>query len=233
MFFVITLERIQTSVYSETMLEVIFIRHGETNWNLGRRVMGDRPIPLNDTGRKQMSQLSNYFKNVDIDAIYTSPVVRAAESAKILANDRDIPVIDAYELAEINYGEWVGMTFDEVRHRPEFSDYHLCPSKAQVPGGESMLEVLERIGGFVERVRKEDEGKRIIAVSHADVIKVVLSKYLLLPLDMMHRMRIDNGSHSIVWFYGPLERVLAINALPRIDGFFEKTSLFAKEILYR
>ncbi len=211
------------------MFEIIFVRHGETEWNRGRRIMGAKPIPLNENGQRQIRDLAAYFKDVSFDAIYTSPIIRAAESAAILAEGRDIAPIEDEALAEINYGPWVGMTFDEVRERPEFRDYHLRPSQAKVPGGEDMDEVFQRIGGFVERLRKEEKNKRILAVSHADVIKLAVVKYLAMPLDDMHRMRIDNGSHSHIWFSGPLERVLIVNGLPRVDGFFEKTSLFARE----
>lgn len=214
------------------MLELIFIRHGETDWNLGRRIMGDKPIPLNDTGKDQVACLSNYFKDVAIDVIYSSPVVRAAETAAILGKNFNVPVIEAEKLTEIDYGDWVGMTFEEAKKLPAFLDYFYCPSRSKAPKGESMQDVFHRIVGFVEKMRKEEEGKRIVAVSHADVIKVALSNYLTIPLDRMHRLRIDNGSYSILWFGDSRERVLAINALPSIDGFFERTSLYAKEFRF-
>lgn len=211
------------------MIKVILIRHGETDWNLGRRIMGHRPIPLNEKGREQLRRLRAHLAGVSLDAIYTSPMQRAVESAELIRGDSPIPIQETFDLAEIDYGDWVGMTFDEVRALPQFKDYHLRPSEVKIPQGESFHDVVDRVDHFFANLRAENRPLTVAAVSHADVIKAALVRHLNLPLDEIHRIRIDNGSYSVVWIEDDIERVLMINSLPQLDDFFEKQSLFRKE----
>lgn len=214
------------------MLEIIFIRHGETDWNAGRRIMGPSPVPLNDRGISQIQRLKDLFSEVSFDAIYTSPLVRATQSAEILQEGRDISLHKTEQLTEINYGPWVGQTFDEISSTKEFRDYFLRPHLAKVPEGEDLQQVTKRACDFVESLKKQGNRTRpyrAIAVSHADVIKSILIHYLGLPLKEFHRLRIDNGSYSILWSNAKADRILAINALPNLVGFFEKYTIFSSE----
>lgn len=209
------------------MIQVILIRHGETDWNADRRIMGHKPIPLNDQGRTQVENLRRHMADVSLDAIYTSPMKRAYETATLVRGERDIPIHETFDLAEIDYGDWVGKTFDEVRRLPQFKDYHRRPSQVDIPAGERFEAVVARVDEFFKRLRAENRSMTVAAVSHADVIKVALTKHLALPIDELHRIRIDNGSYSIVWIEGDVERALVINALPSLEGFFNKGSLFS------
>lgn len=191
--------------------------------------MGHQPIPLNERGQQQLSRLRDHLSGVKLDAIYTSPMLRAVESAEILRGGRDIPLHETFDLAEIDYGDWVGKTFDEVRALPQFKDYHLRPSAVDIPRGESFHQVVERVAHFFANLRAENRPMTVAAVSHADVIKAAIIQHLSLPLDEIHRIRIDNGSYSVVWIEDDIERVLIINSLPQLDDFFEKQSLFRKE----
>lgn len=213
------------------MLEVILVRHGLTDWNLGRRIMGARPIPLNEAGVAQLKLLQEMFGTIPLDAIFTSPIKRAVQSAQLLKGTRDIPIIESEDLREIDYGPWVGKTFDEISATPEFRDYFLRPHLAQVPDGESLAGVTARACDFIERLKKQGKRQRIVAISHADVIKAILVKYLGLPLNEFHRLRIDNASYSVLWSNLKVDRVLVINALPELKGFFEKNTIFSSEDL--
>ncbi len=210
------------------MVELILVRHGETEWNRNLKIMGDLPIPLNDTGKRQVADLADYFSRGEFHTIYTSPMVRARETAEGFRGERETPILDEPALAEINYGPWVGKTFAEVRDLPEFADYHLRPEESQVPGGESMKGVAERLDSFFERIREKHQGERVVAVSHADVIKIALVKCLNVSLNDMHRIRIDNASFSVTSLHSRFERVLIMNGLPQLGDFFEKNGLFAK-----
>jgi alpha-ribazole phosphatase len=211
------------------MLEIIFVRHGETDWNVEGRVMGPSPVPLNENGKRQAERARNFLKKTTVDAIYTSPHVRAQETAEIIAEGRDIDVYQRDGLSEINYGSWVGRHFSELNKTPEFKTYYKTPATARAPGGESLEEVQERMTAFSESVRSEERIKRVVAVSHADAIKAVVAYYLNMPLNEIHRIRIDNASSSIVWMGENFERVLVVNAVPHLDGFFEKKSLFVQD----
>ena len=88
---------------------VILIRHGETEWNVLHRFQGLSDIPLNDTGRQQAGFAKNGLQNITLDAIYTSPLQRAVETAEIIRGDRNIPVYPTDGLQEMGVGEWEGL----------------------------------------------------------------------------------------------------------------------------
>jgi len=196
------------------MLEIILVRHGKTDWNVGRRVMGRRPIPLNQVGRQEATRITMALTGISIDAIYTSPIRRALETARIIARGRSLRVGHAEELSEIDYGEWVGRTFDEISFEPAYQIYHKTPKKLQPPGGEKIIAVQKRAVRFVEKLKKKHKKGRVIVVSHADVIKTILLHYLRMDLNDLLRIRIDNGSLSVLSFSNGRHRATAVNCPP-------------------
>lgn len=205
------------------MLEILLIRHGQTDWNRDRRIMGRRPIPLNATGRQEAMAIAAYLADVPIDAVFASPVRRTAETASLIVRGKKVRVQPAPEMAEIEYGRWAGKTFQEVTSDKNYQTYHTRPRHAQAPGGEKMTAVHKRAVGFIETLRRRHESGRILVVSHADVIKAVLVHYLGLDLNDILRFRIDNGSLSLLWFNGTRRRVMAINSLPSPARLFLQT----------
>ncbi len=208
------------------MLEILLIRHGQTDWNRDRRIMGRRPIPLNAAGRQEAMAVAAYLSDVSIDAVFASPVRRAAETASLIVRGKKVRVQPAPEMAEIEYGRWVGKTFQEVTSDKNYQIYHTRPGHAQAPGGEKMTAVHKRAVGFIELLRLKHKSGRIVVVSHADVIKAVLVHYLGLDLNDILRFRIDNGSLSLLWFNRtPTQnaRVMAINSLPSPGKLFLQT----------
>lgn len=206
------------------MLEILLIRHGQTDWNRDRRIMGGLPIPLNKAGRRQTLELQKALSGLNLKWIYTSPLLRAHQTAKIIAGEgKRIRLIRSPAVSEIDYGRWVGKTFDEVTGDKNYQIYHTTPRLAQAPGGEKMTDVYRRAVGFIETLRKRHKRGRIAVVSHADVIKAILTRYLRLPLDDLLKIRIDNCSLSSLWFNGKHSRVLGINCHARLRRFFLRT----------
>lgn len=206
------------------MLEIILIRHGQTDWNRQRRIMGHHPIPLNAAGRLQALKVAANLRKVPLDRIVTSPFLRALETARILAKGRKIGLKLAPEVAEIGYGLWVGKKFDEVRGDKNFKIYHTRPRLACAPEGEKMTTVQKRAVGLIEKLRKQHKkGGRIAVVSHADVIKVILVHYMGLDLNDMLRFRIDNCGLSLLWFSEKRHRVMAVNCPPDPRQLFSLT----------
>lgn len=206
------------------MLEIILIRHGQTDWNRDRRIMGRLPIPLNARGRRETRATGRILSRFVIDRIYTSPLRRAMETAREVARGRRIKIEKTAAAAEIHYGRWVGKTFDEVSDDKNYKLYHTTPKRAHPPGGEPMVAVQRRAVGLIERLRKKHRrGGRIIVVSHADVIKSILVRYLGLDLNDLLKLRVDNASLSVLWFHGGRERVLAVNCPPNPSFLFDRT----------
>ncbi len=212
------------------MLEILLIRHGQTDWNRDRRIMGRKPVPLNKAGRAEAKALARALKDVGIDVIYTSPVRRAVETARHLLDGRRARVVEAPEVAEIDYGRWIGKTFEEVIPEKAFHVYHKNPRKACPPGGEAMRKVFDRTVRFIERLRKRHKKGRIVVVSHADVIKAILVHYLGMDYDHLLRFRIDNTSISLLTFHKEHARVMAINSLPAPAKLFGRVDLLSPNL---
>lgn len=203
------------------MLEILLVRHGQTDWNVERRIMGAKPIGLNKVGRSQARALQKGLKDVPIDRICTSPLKRALQTSQIIDKGRDIPIVLEDNLQEIDYGDWVGKTFDEVRLDPRYKAYHTKPSEAASPGKETIPIVRDRAVKCLEGLRQENHLSRVVVVTHADVIKILLAHYMHLNLDEFHQLKIDNGSMSLMWFDGAAERVLAVNCRATLKDHFD------------
>ena len=196
-------------------MDLLLVRHGQTDWNPIQRVMGHSAIGLNDTGRKQAQNLAVWFKNIPLEVVYSSTMPRALQTAEIITKGRNIDVIPEPGAAEIDYGDWVGLTFKDLeeKHSEMYHCYRFKASQMTIPGGESITGVQKRVVDTVERLRKKyTNGERVVVVSHADVIKAVLLHYLKLPLDHLQLFGCDNGSLSVFRFgtsWG--DRLVALN----------------------
>lgn len=193
------------------MLEILLIRHGQTDWNLEKRIMGGRPIGLNEAGRRQAQALASYLKDHALDGIYTSPHLRAVETSEILAIGRELELVHREELREIEHGEWVGKTFGEIRALPGYVPYYHRPHEPMGTTGESLEQVRQRAAAFIDGLRREKAKGRYALVSHADWIKCALLHYMKMPLTQLVQFRIDNASISYLHFDDQHERVICVN----------------------
>lgn len=199
------------------MTTFLLIRHGAHALG-GGIIAGRSPgVHLSDLGREQAGELADRLSHLAIAAIYSSPMERTRETAQPLA-DRlhlDVQIHDA--LNEIDFGEWMGQSIDELRKHPLWAAWNEYRSGTRIPGGESMLETQLRAVREVEYLRTEHPNQCLALFSHGDVIKSVVAYALGMPLDMFRRIEIGLASVSIVAIgdYGPW--VLAVNNTGRID----------------
>ena len=99
------------------MTEILLIRHGETEWNAAELFRGRADIPLNENGLRQAGLLSEYLKDKQIDAIYSSPLGRARKTAEIISGRHGLEVMSSGGLIDIDFGEWQGLAHREVNNR--------------------------------------------------------------------------------------------------------------------
>ncbi len=198
---------------------IFLIRHGETDWNVSRKVMGRLPIPLNDRGRGQVAALGRELAAVSIDACFHSPLLRTEETARAICSPRTstTPAAAHEALAEVDYGQWEGSDFAALLDHPQYLAYYEAPSTAEIPGGESLRAVEERVFAFVESLRKTHAGQTVALVSHSDVIKIAVSRYLGLHLNRIHRLRIDNASLSYLVLSESGDRVVCVNRTGNLE----------------
>src|SRR5579859_5066660 len=176
---------------------VMLMRHGETDWNREGRVMGRNPVELNARGRAQVEAAARFAQTIRPDLIVTSPLVRARQSAELMsAGLGGIKIIEEEGIAEVHYGRWEGMIYHELIEDPYYAEYRQSPIKYPTPGGETIPEVQARGVEAVMRVLRNNPDRRVLFVSHGDIIRTVLCHFMGLELPFFHRLRIDNASIS-------------------------------------
>ena len=137
-------------------MKLYIIRHGQTDWNRARRIQGRADIPLNDWGRRVAKLTGEGLKDVTFDIAFTSPLTRARETAELVLNGREIPIIDDDRLIELNFGPYEGESFemDDENLQNFFSkpEVYYC-----VQGSESIESLVERTGNFLSELYKKTE----------------------------------------------------------------------------
>ena len=151
-----------------TETTILLVRHGETDWNLERRVQGHSDRPLNETGHAQAAALVQQLTDERIDAVYSSDLARALETARGVAASRGLPVQPLEELREKNFGTWEGLTDVEIRGR--------FPEAQSGPWGdaETSEELAERVLGALRRIAADHPGERVVVVTHGGPLRSVL-----------------------------------------------------------
>lgn len=195
------------------MQKFFLVRHGQTQWNSERRVMGNLPVPLNDTGLRQAGAAAAALKLYPLQAIYSSPLQRAMETAEIIAAPHRLTPQPSQPLIELAFGDWQGKYWYELQDLPVYKRYQAHPTAVALPGGETVADVQGRAVNEIERLRSIHDQQNVAVVSHADVIKVILCYYLGMDLDLLRRLLIDNASISILTWEGNDVQAALVNGL--------------------
>jgi broad specificity phosphatase PhoE len=193
----------------------LLVRHGETDWNRSGRVMGHQPIPLNQSGERQARELVPVLRHTKIAGIYSSPVLRAVQTAQILSEASRADITLASGLSEIGVGEWMNRFWHELADDPVKRDWYTNPREARPPGGETLEEVQRRAVSTVEEIRSFASDGLWLFVSHADVIRTILAHYLDMDLVALRRARIDNASATGLEITTQGNQLLFLNYRPR------------------
>lgn len=152
---------------------VYLVRHGETAWNRERRFQGHQDIPLSPAGLSQAERLAQSLRSEAFDAIYSSDLQRAVQTAEIIAREQSLPVVTLKGLRERFMGEWEGLTREEVAAR--FPDWPQRIAEGK-HGTESLSALQERMMNQLEHLVRLHRGGRILAVSHGGSINAVLAR---------------------------------------------------------
>jgi broad specificity phosphatase PhoE len=145
---------------------ILLARHGETDWNRDGRWQGWADPPLNEAGRAQARELAEQLRSTPFDAVYSSDLRRAHETAEIVAAPHEVPVIIERGLREIDVGSWSGLTRTQIEER--FPD-------GSRPDGETREQHLARVLATVERIAREHAGSRLLIVSHGGTMRALRS----------------------------------------------------------
>lgn len=193
---------------------VLLMRHGETPWNREGRVMGHNPIELDEEGRRQVESAIPLARVLSPDLIVSSPLIRARQSADIIASGIGVnPVIEDPRLSEVEYGRWQGMVYDDLIKDEHYIHYRERPLDEPTPGGETMYDVQARGVEAVHHTIAANPGKRVLFVSHGDIIRTVLCHFMNLGLENFRRIRIDNATFFGIQVAGDFAEIKFLNLI--------------------
>ncbi len=150
------------------MTTILFARHGETDWNRERRVQGHSDTPLNETGREQARALALELAGEELDAVYSSDLLRAHETARIVADRLGLDVTVVKDLRERHFGTWEGLTDDEI-----FERYPHARTESW-GDAETQEEMAKRVLEALHRIADTHPDGRVLVVSHGGPLRRVL-----------------------------------------------------------
>jgi broad specificity phosphatase PhoE len=177
---------------------IYLIRHGETEWNREEVFRGRKDIPLSDRGREQARLLASRLRDTLLAAVYSSPLQRASETARIVAACQAVDPADG--LTDMSFGEWEGLPLSEVEAR--WPDLHALwqtrPESFTAPGGENLEAVRSRALPALETIAQTHPDAAVAVVSHRVVNKVLLCAALGLDQSQFWRIRQDTCCLNII-----------------------------------
>jgi len=182
------------------MGEVLVIRHGETAWNREEVFRGRADVPLSERGHKQAQLLAEALGNAGIEAVYSSPLVRATATAAPLAELLGLQVVAEGRLIDMSFGEWEGRARTELEQaEPQlYRMWHEAPKQFRAPGGECLSEVLARAWPTFEGIAQRHNSGRAAIISHRVVCKLLLCAAIGVGEDGFWRLRVDTASVSAI-----------------------------------
>lgn len=199
-------------------MKLILIRHGETLWNKEGRVQGTSDIELSDIGTNQAGLLASSLKNQHIEAIYSSPLKRALQTAQIINEFHSLHIHTYKELMEMNQGIFEGLSFKELMNdKKDFLKKWIAdPASVKMPEGESLTELQDRAWRIVEHIISR--GQNALVVSHNFTIAAILCRLRDISLSQFRSTCVDTASKTIVRID---------NNLPTIELINDRSFLFA------
>ncbi|MCU0495142.1 MAG: histidine phosphatase family protein [Chloroflexaceae bacterium] len=193
------------------------MRHGQTLYNLQRRYQSYSDTPLTEHGQRQAAALAHRLRRIPFTVALVSPVERARATAAHLLAGREVPQLEAPGWAETNHGRWEGLTYREVLAR--------FPGEAQArwgqgihgraQGGESLAEVVERVGAAWADLLRRYPGGRVLVVTHATPIQLLLCAISGMPPANHWQWRVDQGSLTSLDVYATGTIMRMVNEVPR------------------
>ena len=182
------------------MTRIILVRHGQTEWNRVERFRGRADVPLNETGLAQAEatgkRVASEWQPV---AVYTSPLSRSVKTAESIAKHYDLKVQIHPGLADIDYGEWQGLSPEEASQRwPEEIDaWYNHPHLARIPGGETLSDLRARLMQTVNELAARHTGETIVLVGHTVINRIILLGILGLGNDRFWRIKQDTCAINV------------------------------------
>lgn len=187
------------------MTTLLLARHGESDWNRAHRWQGFAERPLTERGRAQARELAERLADIALDAVYSSDLQRARETAAAVAEAQDVQLTTVPELREVNVGSWEGLTREEAEQRFPDGFRRWLGGETGWDDGETYGEMSARVVAAVEVIGRRHEGGRVLIVAHGGPIRAIHATALGLEVEAYRRIR-------------PVEPNARLSAVCFVDG---------------
>ena len=185
------------------MGKLFIVRHGETVWNSEGRIQGHTDVQLSERGLEQAGLLGRRLEQVHFDAAYASDLLRASQTASVILNGREPPIIPTPELREYHKGAFEGMTEPELRDKfpGEYPGYVSKDLDYAPEGGESTRQVSARMTEVIDGIKERHLDDTVLVVGHGGSLRAAMMALLGMPMDANWRFVFGNCTLTIVDTY--------------------------------
>ena len=199
---------------------VTLARHAETLWNEQLRYIGRTDLEVSELGRRHAAMMAEYFSDEPLSAVFSSNMKRALETAAIIMTGQDNEIIVEPGLREVDFGSWEGMTFTEITSAyPDLADAWVeDPIAVQIPGGEPLRDFISRVRkawsatrAAILNKKNAADGGRVVVVTHAGCIKVILGEIMGLSDDALWGIHQEKGALNHIQLSPTETRILDMN----------------------
>jgi broad specificity phosphatase PhoE len=206
------------------MTRVVLARHGETEWNRVERFRGRTDIELNETGHRQAQAVAQRLSSWQTEAIYSSPLKRALQTAQPIAQACGLEVQGLEGIIDIDYGDCAGLSPEEfsTRHPDLFEKWRDAPQRVRFPGGEGLEDVRRRAWRAVEEICSTHEDGTLILVSHVVVNRVLICAALGVGNSSFWKIGQDNAAVNVIEAEQGGYRLLLLNDTCHLESLFER-----------
>ncbi len=187
-------------------IKILLVRHGETDWNLAGRFQGRTDVPLNQKGAEQANALASALRGESLAAIYSSPLARAKETARLIqVFHPSAPLYEEEGLVEMDLGEFEGIEGPSwaEKHADFRKAWRDNPASVTMPGGENLQQVQARAMAALERItHSHPHGSTLLVCSHNFVILTILCHALEIPLNRFRELKQGTGALNVLYMKG-------------------------------
>ena len=205
-----------SSPHEATYRRVILVRHGESTANEKSLLTGRTDSGLTTQGLKQANAVAKflYRQGWSIDALYSSPLKRALQTAGCISRREKLTIEESELLLETNFGAWEGNVREELKRFPQWETYARDPFHFQFPEGESPQDVCARVGSFMKLLRRSNDWSTAVVVSHYTPIAFFILHILGIEEGNRAPFALDNASITLIWMSDSSGYIENLNCTP-------------------
>lgn len=196
---------------------IFLVRHAESTWNRLKKIQGQKDPQLSPYGKKEARLLAKRFKKLSFDAVYSSPLKRAIQTAELTAGKQSDVIVDE-GLLEICLGDWEGKTLNQIRKKygETFDRWAVRPTRIKIPQGEDFKAFVARVKRTLRKIERKHPDGNVLVVCHGGVISTYATLVLNLPPDDVWCLTVKNGSLTIVEAGTDMHKLVTFNDISHL-----------------